>query len=296
MKVVAANQVTFDDYVVVWIAAEDFVAPWAETNGMDLSRVILAETSNMEEAFEVVDMTLASKVIDCLVVDSLPALVPTEEAEKTFNDWQVGLAARLTGKMFRRSTASGKRALDQTERTWTGFVINQWRDKIGTLYGDPRTTPGGKGKNYFYFTRVETRRDGWLTIDGKAASERVGLTIAARTIKNKTFPPARTATVDFYFKEAGEHEAGKYDTAGEVVNLAMALEVVQKSGNTYYFNGEKVGVGREKVMAAINADPKLLRHGVGCHMERVVTPYIPVAPEPVTHRAKPRSRLVRKKT
>ena len=160
LKTLAANMAVDPDYTVLWVASEDFNKDWALTLGVDLNRVILAVTNLMEEAYSIVVEALDSQTFDAVVIDSYPALQPQAEADAAIEDWQVGVGARLTNKLMRVSPPAQRRK--EGERNCLALIINQWRDRVGVTYGDPRTTPGGKGKNFSYFTRVEVVRDGWI--------------------------------------------------------------------------------------------------------------------------------------
>ena len=165
------------------------------------------------------------------------------------DEFTVGLGARLTGKFFRKSAKAQRRSLLEEDRGCTGLIINQWRDKIGVMWGDPRTTPGGKAKNFHYFSRVEVKKDEWLK-DGKVA---VGQTIKGRTIKNKTYRPQQQAVVDFYFADSGGFHMGDFDTVKDMVNIAIAYEVITRAGAFYSYQDEK-WQGKERVLEALRAD------------------------------------------
>ena len=117
-----------------------------------------------------------------------------------------------------------------------GLFVNQWRERIGVFMGDPRTTPGGKGKNYSFLTRVEVAREEWLTTSSKV---KVGQAIKARAIKNKTAPPQRIANVDFYFDDHKEHSKGSYDTVKQVHAVALATDIIEQHGAWYSFGDRK---------------------------------------------------------
>jgi recombination protein RecA len=234
LKTIAANQALNPDHHTLWIASEEFVPDWATTLGVDLSRVTLA--------------------VDAVVIDSLPALVPGEEDEKTMEQFAVGLGARLTGKFMRKSSKAQKRSLVNKERDCLGLIINQWREKIGIVYGDPRTTPGGKAKNFHYFTRVEVARDEWLENDKK----KVGLAIKARTLKNKTAPPQRMGVVDFYFDDCSPFHKGEYDSVKEVFSLAVASDLVTRRGAYYEYQGNR-WQGKDSVLASLREEPELAK-------------------------------------
>lgn len=239
LKTIAANQAKDPDFTCVWVAAEDYDKDWAAQCGVDNDRVILIETNIMEEAYDSVLAFLESKSIDMVVVDSLPAMVPGQEDEKTMEESTVGRGALLTNKFFRKSLAATKRAPDGSERGVTCFVVNQWREKIGVMYGDPRTTPGGKGKDYAYSIKVEVKRDKWIEEGTGDNKTRVGLTMAFRSTKNKTAPIGNKAFVDFYFKTSEFVAAGDFDFGKEIVALAVLYGVVERRGGWLYYENEK---------------------------------------------------------
>jgi len=204
LRTIAANQKINPDFTAVWIAAEDFDAKYAELCGVDNSRVLLVETNSMEDAFDAVIQFMESKAVDMVVVDSLPALVPSAEDEKHMEEFTVGRGALITNKFF-----------------------------------SPRTTPGGLGKDYAYSVRCEVKRDDWLEVGTGESKRRVGQTIRVRTIKNKTFPPQQTAYLDFYFAEGGAIDAGGYDTGKEIVALSILNGIVERRGGWMYYGDRK---------------------------------------------------------
>jgi len=248
-KTIAANQALDPKWTALWVAAEEYVPEYAESIGVDLDRLWVVETNIMESAYDIIVRAQDNRSVDCVVLDSLPALVPGDEYEKDMEAFTVGLGARQTGKFFRKSTTAQRRSLIEADRACTGLIINQWRDKIGVMWGDPRTTPGGKAKNFHYFTRVEVKKDEWLK-DGKVA---VGQTIKGRTIKNKTYRPQQQAVVDFYFADAGNFHLGDFDTVKDMVNIAIANELVTRAGAFYSYGGEK-WQGKDRVLAAVRSD------------------------------------------
>ena len=254
LKTIAANQAKDPDFITIWIAAEKWVSEWAETCGVDLKRVFVVETNEMETAYDTAIKFAESKEIDCIVIDSLPALVPSAEDEKDMEGATVGRGALLTGKFFRKVGKATKRSLTEEERPVLGIVVNQWRQKIGVMYGDPRTTPGGLGKNYAYFVRVEVRRGDWIEIGSGQDKEKVGQTIQIRTIKNKTAPAQRVAFVDFYFDRGGDVHPGDYDFAKEVVALAVMEEIITRKGAFYHYQEHKWR-GQQAMLESIRAEP-----------------------------------------
>ena len=248
-KTIAANQAINPEWVALWVAAEEYVPEYAEAIGVDLDRMWVVESNIMEHSYDLIIRAMDNRAVDCVVLDSLPALVPGDEYERQMDEFTVGLGARLTGKFFCKSAKAQKRSLLEEDRGCTGLIVNQWRDKIGVMWGDPRTTPGGKAKNFHYFTRVEVKKDEWLK-DGKVA---VGQTIKGRTIKNKTYRPQQQAVVDFYFADSGGFHMGDFDTIKDMVNIAIAYEVITRAGAFYSYQGEK-WQGKEKVLEALRSD------------------------------------------
>ena len=239
LRTIAVNQERDPDFTVVWIAAEAFDTGYAKMCGVDTDRVLLVETNSMEDAFDSVIKFMESKAIDMVVVDSLPALVPGAEDEKTMEEFTVGRGAQLTNKFFRKVASATKRDLVEVERPVLGIMINQYRMKIGVMHGDPRTTPGGLGKDYAYSIRCEVKRDDWLEVGTGQEKRRIGQTIRVRTIKNKTFPPQQAAYLDFYFAEGGPIDAGNYDTGKEIVALSILNGIVERRGGWLYYGDRK---------------------------------------------------------
>jgi recombination protein RecA len=239
LRTIAANQQINPDFTAVWIAAEDFDSKYAELCGVITERVILVETNNMEDAYEAVIKFMESKAVDMVVIDSLPALVPGAEDEKEMDEFTVGRGALITNKFFRKVASATKRDLIDSERPVLGMMINQYRMKIGVMHGDPRTTPGGLGKDYAYSVRCEVKRDDWLEVGTGQEKRRVGQTIRVRTIKNKTYPPQQTAYLDFYFADGGPVNAGGYDSGKEIVALSILNGIVDRRGGWMYYNDRK---------------------------------------------------------
>jgi len=256
LKTIAANQALNPDHMTVWVAAEQWVPEYAEMCGVDPSRVIVIETSVMEEAYDAVIAFAESKSVDAIVIDSLPALSPSPELEKNMDEMTVGRGALLTNKFFRVVGTAMKRSLVEDERPVLGLIINQFRMKIGVMHGDPRTTPGGEGKNYAFFTRCEVRRDEWIETGTGTNKVRIGQRVKIRTLKNKTAPPQRVAYFDFYFAEGGPVGAGEIDFAKEIAALAVVKEVIQRKGGWYQYKDEK-WQGIESVVASIREDVDL---------------------------------------
>jgi recombination protein RecA len=256
LKTIAANQKLNPEHTTVWVAAEQWVPEYAAMCGVDTSRVIVIETNIMEEAYDAVIAFAESKSIDAIVIDSLPALSPKPEMEKNMDELTIGRGAMLTNKFFRVVGSAIKRSLVEDERAVLGIVINQYRMKIGVMKGDPRTTPGGEGKNYAFFTRCEVRRDEWIEIGPSGNKTRIGQSIKVRSLKNKTAPPQRVAYFDFYFAPGGECSPGEYDFAKEIAAMSVLTEIIERKGAWYYY-GERKWQGTDAVIASIREEIEL---------------------------------------
>jgi recombination protein RecA len=256
LKTIAANQQRDPEFTTVWVAAEQWVPSYAELCGVDVSRLFVIESNIMEEVYEAVIQIVESKAVDCIVIDSLPALVPSAEDQKEMEEFTVGRGAIMTNKFFRKVGKASKRSLTEAERPFIGLMINQWRDKVGVMYGDPRTTPGGKGKNYSYFTRIEIKRDDWIEVGTGESKRRVGQTIKARTLKNKSAPPSQTAYLDFYFADGGSVSPGSYDFAKEIVALGIINKVITRAG-AYYRYAERQWQGADAMVSSIKEEVDL---------------------------------------
>jgi len=253
LKTIAANQRLDPNWTVVWFATEDFSDSYARMLGVDVDRVIVRNEVIMERVYDECIKFLQTKGVDCIVIDSLPFLVSGREDDGDMDETQPGYSALLTGKFFRKSMGSIKRRLDLAEeRTCTGLVINGWRDTF-VKYGDPRITPGGKGKNFVFYQRVDLSRVEWIK---NTRDEPVGQTMQLRNIKNKFARPGLRGRVDAYVVDYRGHKAGTFDTIKDTISAAIAYDVLEKEGSHYYFGEEKF-YGRPNVEKALRADAKL---------------------------------------
>ena len=256
LKTIAAAQARDPKFTVAWVAAESYDEDFAEMLGVDNSRVFLIEENVMEIAYEAVLEMLNNRAVDMAVVDSLPALVPADEDEKSMEEWSPGSGARRTNQFMRKATKATKRSLLDEDRPIVGIIINQWREKIGVLHGDPRTTPGGKAKNFWMYARVEVRRDEWLT--DPETKERVGQAIKVSTIKMKGTPNKGVpAVVDMYYQDCADIAAGTYDVFKETLNLALVYDVAERKGNAYVYEGQRYPGGKAGFYDALRADSGL---------------------------------------
>jgi recombination protein RecA len=282
LKTIAANQEENPDYRCLWVASEDFNKQWAEALNLDLTRVVLAQTNVMEDAYTIMLEALESQSVDAIVLDSYPALTPSGEGEGEMGDWLPGLGARLTNKLMRKSPSVQRRGKE--ERQCLCLIINQWRDRIGVMYGDPRTTPGGKGKNFSYFTRVEVVRDEWIT---DADKNKVGLVIKGLAMKNKTAPPMRTGVTPFYFTDYGPYRKGDYDVVTQIFNIGLTYDVIERHGAWYHYDIHKWN-GKEAAVQAMRED-----YDIRDTIEKEVRRLLLGEPPPIP--TTPKKRTVRKK-
>lgn len=254
LNTVAANMKEDPNFECLWIASEDYVPEWGAKFGIDQNRIHVVATNVMEDAYGIAIEYLDERAVDMIVIDSLPALVPGDEAEKSMEEFTIGLGARLTGKFLRKATKAQKRSLVEEDRDCTGIIINQWRDQIGgwSPSGAARTTPGGKAKNYHYFIRMEVKKDEWITEGPK----KIGISIKATAIKNKSAPPQRVANIDFYFADGNGFKATNFDLIKETGQIAIALEVVQRRG-AYYIYGDTRWNGKAPFFEQLREDVDL---------------------------------------
>ena len=260
LKTIAANQKADPKFVTAWIAAEHYDTDQAEALGVDNSRVIVVPTQDMEFAFETMLKFTASKTIDCVVLDSYPALIPGEEDDKTMEDAVVAVGARLFGKFFRKAGAATKRG--PNDRPFLGIIINQMRDQIGGFspHGVPQTTPGGNAKNYAFYVRLTVKRDEWIDeLRPGKGKQRVGQVIKLTTTKNKSAPPGQMTSVRFYFRDASRtgFRRGEYDLVEELMTYGVHYNLIARRGAYYTIGERRWGPGKEKLLEDLRDDTEL---------------------------------------
>lgn len=259
VKTIAANQQLDPEYTTFWLAAEHYDEQQATALGVDNSRVIVSPTQDMEKALDLVVQATQSRACHCIVLDSYPALIPDEESEKKMGENVVGVHARLFNKFLRKLGAASHRDIRGSEPAFHGMIINQYREKIGA-YGDPKTTPGGNGKNYFFYARVEVKRLEYITEKrpGLVDPVKVGQSVRYTTIKNKSAAPQQRAKVDYYFRGAPflGFRRGDYDLGKEYVEMGLLFKVINGSPSWPRYRGEKYH-GKTALMTAIREDIEL---------------------------------------
>ncbi len=265
-RTVAAAQEADPNFVALWVAAEEYVPTYAKSFGVDTDRLWVIETNSMEDALGMVLKAVDNQAVDLVVIDSIPALVTATEVKKDLDEASIATGAKILSNFFKKSAKAQRRSLTEFERPCTLIAINQWRDSIGVMFGDPRTTPGGKAKNYFFFIRMEVRRDEWIT-EGSSIDKRVGQTIKVRAFKNKTYRPHQVASVDFYFADTEGYKMGQFDTVKDIVNVALALELFE---GRYSFEGERIGRKKEELYDAVRQDMDLQRRLIAATTQKLL--------------------------
>lgn len=221
-----------------FIDAEHAIDPvYARNLGVDIDELILSQPDSGEQALEIAEMLVRSGVIDLIVIDSVAALVPQVELDGEMGDAAVGLQARLMSKALRKLSG----VMNKTN--CTVIFINQLREKIGVMYGNPETTTGGRALKFYSSVRVEIRRSEQIKQNGEIVGNKANI----KVVKNKVAPPFKTTQVDIIYGKGISRD-------GEILDLAVEGDIVEKSGAWYAYNGEKIGQGRE------NAKNFLLEH------------------------------------
>lgn len=224
-----------------FIDAEHALDPkYAHNLGVNIDELLLSQPDTGEQALEIAEALVRSGAVDIIVVDSVAALVPKAEIEGEMGDSHVGLQARLMSQALRK--LSGAISKSNT----IAVFINQIREKIGVMFGNPETTPGGRALKFYSTVRLEVRRAEAL----KQGNEIVGNKTKIKVVKNKVAPPFRTAEVDIMYGEGISIE-------GEIIDLGSELDIVQKSGSWYSYNDERVGQGRENAKLFLKENPEI---------------------------------------
>lgn len=218
-----------------FIDAEHAIDPvYAKNLGVDIDELILSQPDSGEQALEIAEMLVRSGVIDLIVIDSVAALVPQVELDGEMGDAAVGLQARLMSKALRKLSG----VMNKTN--CTVIFINQLREKIGVMYGNPETTTGGRALKFYSSVRVEIRRSEQIKQNGEIIGNKANI----KVVKNKVAPPFKTTQVDIIYGKGISRD-------GEILDLAVEGDIVEKSGAWYAYNGEKIGQGRENAKTSL---------------------------------------------
>lgn len=224
-----------------FIDAEHALDPeYAKNLGVDIDELLLSQPDTGEQALEIAEALVRSGAVDIVVIDSVAALVPKAEIEGEMGDSHVGLQARLMSQALRK--LSGVISKSKT----IAVFINQIREKVGVMFGNPETTPGGRALKFYSSVRLDIRRAETL----KQGNEMVGNRTRIRVVKNKVAPPFKQADVDIMYGEGISKE-------GEMLDIASELEIVQKSGAWYSYEDERLGQGRENAKLFLKENPEI---------------------------------------
>jgi recombination protein RecA len=226
--------------IAAFIDAEHaFDKSYAQRLGVDVENLVISQPDNGEQALEITDNLIRSGAIDVVVIDSVAALVPKSEIEGEMGDSKMGLHARLMSQALRKLTGTISK---------TGcccIFINQLREKIGVMFGNPETTTGGNALKFYASIRLDIRRIGQI----KDGEEITGNRVRVKVVKNKVAPPFRLAEFDIVYGQG-------VSKVGEIVDMASELNIIQKSGSWFSYNGEKLGQGRDTVKQFLNDNPE----------------------------------------
>ena len=227
--------------VAAFIDAEHALDPsWAKRIGVNLDELLVSQPDTGEQALEICEMLVRSNAVDIIVIDSVAALIPKAEIEGEMGDSVVGLQARLMSQAMRKLTG----AIAKSE--CIVIFINQLREKIGVMFGSPETTTGGKALKFYASVRIDIRRIGAI----KDGESNVGNRVRAKVVKNKIAPPFREAEFDIMFNEG-------ISTTGDLVDLAVEENIIEKSGSWFAYKTTRIGQGRENAKAFIKENPAM---------------------------------------
>jgi recombination protein RecA len=229
--------------IAAYIDAEHaFDRTYAEKLGVDLDNLYISQPDNGEQALEIADHLIRSGAIDIIVIDSVAALTPKAEIEGEMGDSKMGLQARLMSQALRKLTAN-------ISKTNTCCIfINQLRDKIGVMFGNPETTTGGNALKFYASVRLDIRKISQLK-DGEDAT---GNRVKVKVVKNKVAPPFKKAEFDIVFGEG-------ISKIGEIIDLGVEMNIIKKSGSWFSYNDIKLGQGRDSVKQILNEKPEIMK-------------------------------------
>ncbi len=217
-------------------------AGYARKLGVDLDNLLVSQPDNGEQALEIVEVLIRSNAVDVVVVDSVAALVPRAEIDGEMGEAQMGLQARLMSQALRKLTGA-------VSKSKTSLIfINQLREKIGVMFGNPETTTGGRALKFYASVRIDIRRIGAI----KDGDQVVGGRTRVKVVKNKVAPPFREAEFDVMYGEGISKE-------GDLLDLAVERKIVEKSGTWFAYSGERLGQGRENVKQFLKDNPAILK-------------------------------------
>ena len=225
-----------------FIDAENAIDPiYARNLGVNIDELILSQPDSGEQALDITEMLIKSGAIDLVVVDSVAALVPQAELDGEMGDAQVGLQARLMSKAMRKLSG----VMNRSE--CTAIFINQLREKVGIMFGNPETTPGGRALKFYASVRIEIRRSEPI----KNGSDIIGNKVNVKVVKNKVAPPFRSAAIEIMYGEGISYIA-------VLIDMCVDYDIINKAGAWFSYNGEKIGQGKEAAKNTVKSNPQLM--------------------------------------
>lgn len=227
-------------------------ANYAKRLGVNIDDLILSQPDTGEQALEIVEALIRSNAVDMVVIDSVAALVPEAEIRGEMGDSHVGLQARLMSQAMRKLSGA------LSKSNCIAIFINQIREKVGVMFGNPEVTPGGRALKFYASVRLEIRRGKQI----KEGADAVGNEARVKVVKNKVAAPFKTCEVDIVFGRG-------ISKTGEIVDMGVELEIIQKSGSWFSYNGEKLGQGRENVKKYLEQNPDFYQEVYGIIMEKL---------------------------
>ncbi|WP_038055705.1 recombinase RecA [Thermus amyloliquefaciens] len=229
--------------VAAFVDAEHALDPlYAQKLGVKVEDLLVSQPDTGEQALEIVELLARSGAVDVIVVDSVAALVPKAEIEGEMGDQHVGLQARLMSQALRKLTAV------LSKSNTAAIFINQVREKVGVMYGNSETTPGGRALRFYASVRLDVRKSGQPI---KVGNEAVGIKVKVKVVKNKLAPPFREAELEIYFGKG-------LDPVMDLVNVAVAANVIEKAGSWFSYGETRLGQGKEKAAEYLRERPELL--------------------------------------
>lgn len=239
----AVAEVQHNGGVAAYIDAENALDPAYATNlGVNIDELLLSQPDTGEQGLEIADALVSSGAIDIVVVDSVAALVPRAEIEGEMGDAHVGLQARLMSQALRKLSGT----INKTKTI--AIFINQIREKVGVMFGNPETTPGGRALKFYATVRLEVRRAEQI----KDGADIIGNRVRIKVVKNKVAPPFKRAEVDIMYGEG-------ISKTGELVDMAVEKEIVKKSGSWYSYGEDRIGQGRENAKQYLTDHPETMQ-------------------------------------
>lgn len=224
-----------------FIDAENAIDPvYAKNLGVEVDELILSQPDSGEQALDIVEVLVRSGAVDLVVIDSVAALVPQAELDGEMGDAQVGLQARMMSKAMRKLSG----AMNRSETT--AIFINQLREKVGIMFGNPEVTPGGRALKFYSSVRLDIRRSEQI----KQGQNIIGNKANIRVVKNKVAPPFKFTSVEIYYGKGISY-------LGEVIDMGVEFDLIEKSGSWYSYQGNRIGQGRESVRVFLKDNPEI---------------------------------------